>query len=158
MKTTQSSGWKIIERSDGSFEIQDENCVMVADDGSASGEYNQTMTQATAARIVACVNACDGIPTHQLFEEEGAPNNLGAVIDTLRTERDALLAALRQTRQWIAGEASSIETSQAQLAMIDNATGEQQASEALTLAAPMTPNRAQAILRAREAKASGVVG
>lgn len=35
-------------------------------------------------RILACVNACEGIPTYQLFVENNNPNNLGAVIDALR--------------------------------------------------------------------------
>lgn len=47
-----------------------------------------------ARRLAACWNACEGIPTHQLEVENGEPNNLGAMIDHLRTEREELLALL----------------------------------------------------------------
>ena len=46
-----------------------------------------------ARRIVACVNACAGIPTYQLTAENDNPTNLGEVIDAIRNQRDELLAA-----------------------------------------------------------------
>ena len=39
-----------------------------------------------AARQQACVAACEGIPTYQLFGENDAPNLLGEVIDSLRVK------------------------------------------------------------------------
>jgi hypothetical protein len=50
--------------------------------------------RANAERIRACWNACDGIPTYQLFGHEDEPNNLGEMIDHLRKQRDELVAAL----------------------------------------------------------------
>ena len=47
-----------------------------------------------ARRIVACINACAGIPTYQLTAENDNPTNLGEVIDAIRDQRDILLAAL----------------------------------------------------------------
>lgn len=49
-----------------------------------------------ARRIVACVNACAGIPTYQLFGVSDAPINLGEIIDHIRGQRDELLAALKR--------------------------------------------------------------
>ena len=59
------------------------------------GDYaDWWMTKANARRVVACVNACAGIPTYQLTAENDIPTNLGEVIDAIRDQRDILLAAL----------------------------------------------------------------
>lgn len=47
-----------------------------------------------ARRIVACVNACAGIPTYQLTAENDNPTNLGEVIDAIRKQRDELLEVM----------------------------------------------------------------
>jgi hypothetical protein len=55
-----------------------------------SGDPLKPITIANAKRIVACVNACAGIPTYQLFGVNDEPNNLGAVIDSQRTNNESL--------------------------------------------------------------------
>ena len=50
--------------------------------------------EATARRIVACVNACAGIPTERL--EAGAADVLAYSME-LKKQRDELLASMRQT-------------------------------------------------------------
>lgn len=51
-----------------------------------------------ARRIVACINACAGIPDYQLTGEGGEPTNLAGVIDEIRKQRDKLLAALEEIK------------------------------------------------------------
>lgn len=43
-----------------------------------------------AIRIEASLNACASIPTYQLTDEDGKPNDLGDMVDALRNQRDAL--------------------------------------------------------------------
>ena len=52
-----------------------------------------------ARRIVACVNACEGIPTYQLTGEDGNPVILGDMIDLLRNQRDTLLPICEELRE-----------------------------------------------------------
>lgn len=73
--------------------------------------------RANARRIVACVNACAGIPTARL--ECGAADVLAYSME-LKQQRDELLAALKATRgQWI----HSVNANQC-LAAIANAEGQ----------------------------------
>ena len=61
-------------------------------DSSGLNQISQDVTEANARRIVACVNACAGLPTEQL---ESSP--LGGVLNGvagLIAQRDELLAAL----------------------------------------------------------------
>ena len=46
--------------------------------------------KANARRIVACINACAGIPTYQLSGVDNEPVNLGFMIDRLRTDAEIL--------------------------------------------------------------------
>ena len=55
--------------------------------------------KANARRIVACVNACEGIPTYQLTGEDGNPVILGDMIDLLRNQRDKLLPICKELRE-----------------------------------------------------------
>ena len=55
--------------------------------------------EADARRIVACVNACEGIPTYQLTGEDGNPVILGDMIDLLRNQRDTLLPICEELRE-----------------------------------------------------------
>ncbi len=50
---------------------------------------------ANAARIVACVNACAGIPTDDLQASRNAFDAMPATIRLLQQQRDELLAALQ---------------------------------------------------------------
>ena len=52
-----------------------------------------------ARRIIACVNACEGIPTYQLTGEDGNPVILGDMIDLLRNQRDTLLPICEELRE-----------------------------------------------------------
>lgn len=63
-----------------------------------AGANGEDESIANARRIVACVNACAGIPTYQLTAENDNPTNLGEVIDAIRDQRDELLAALERCR------------------------------------------------------------
>lgn len=53
------------------------------------------LLEAQYNRARACWNACEGIPTYQLFGESDAPNNLGEMIDALRADKAELLAGLQ---------------------------------------------------------------
>ena len=61
-----------------------------------AGANGEDESIANARRIVACINACAGIPTYQLTAENDNPTNLGEVIDAIRDQRDELLAALER--------------------------------------------------------------
>lgn len=59
--------------------------------------FPNDLAQADAARLVACWNACNGIPTYQLTAEGGAPTDLGGTIDNLRSTVAFLEAQERDT-------------------------------------------------------------
>lgn len=61
-----------------------------------ANHVNVGETDANAARIVACVNACDGIATEKLEKVAGDPAPVFALLMETATERDALLAALNR--------------------------------------------------------------
>lgn len=69
----------------------------------------QATNESNAIRIVACVNACSGIPTYQLFAENDKPLNLGEQIDFLRRQRDELIASLKRIAWESASYVDSIE-------------------------------------------------
>ena len=69
-------------------------CFM-AHDGTEQNERGE----ANARRVVACVNACKGIPTYQLTGEDGNPVILGDMIDLLRNQRDTLLPICEELRE-----------------------------------------------------------
>jgi len=48
------------------FEIEDNEGNVVADDGSANGEYSASMSIETAERMILCMNACKNIPSKSL--------------------------------------------------------------------------------------------
>ena len=73
--------------------------LMVGEECLALGIENK----ANAERLEACWNACKSIPTHQLKAEDGESNDLGAMIDKLRADRDALLRATMQCSLVLAG-------------------------------------------------------
>lgn len=54
------------------------------------------MSDANARRIVACVNACAGIPTDALDGGSDEYADLSLMIGTLSDQRDELLAALKE--------------------------------------------------------------
>ena len=61
--------------------------------GRHGGEvFDGDFTEANARRIVACVNACDGVPTEVL--EEGGQGTVAASMARLTEQRDKLLAEL----------------------------------------------------------------
>ena len=76
--------WKVCHWKDDrrGFEIADRNQNRVGFD----------MTEANARRIVACVNACAGLPTEQL--ESSPPGGVLNGVAGLIAQRDELLAAL----------------------------------------------------------------
>ena len=102
------------------------------------GDYaDWWMTKANARRVVACVNACAGIPTYQLTAENDNPTNLGEVIDAIRDQRDELLAALERCRfalepyddikprDWKSDRLNLRDAHQVAVAAIANTKGEQ---------------------------------
>lgn len=54
----------------------------------------ESVADGNRRRIVACVNACASIPTYQLIDEEFKALDLGAVIDSLRADRDRTKAKI----------------------------------------------------------------
>ena len=69
------------DETDGA-KIYDSIGEIIADDGSAGGEYSQKLNAANARRLVACWNACDGVPLEWL--ESG----LSGCVQGLREDRD----------------------------------------------------------------------
>jgi hypothetical protein len=55
---------------------------------------SQSVTEANARRIVACVNACESVSTDNLHP--GDMHNLILDLDAMRHQRDALLAACKE--------------------------------------------------------------
>ncbi len=79
--------------------------------GRHGGEvFDGDFTEANARRIVACVNACAGIPNEQL--ERGLPamnalvDRIDGKIATLTKQRDDLLAALIRLRSFVGDPAN----------------------------------------------------
>jgi hypothetical protein len=64
-----------------------------------------------ARRIVACVNACAGIPTGDLESASVASYWQGVELNRQRLseQRDELLAALEQALAWVEGEPTKID-------------------------------------------------
>ena len=87
-------------------------------------------SRANARRIVACVNACEGVPIEVLEAQQagGLPWNVADQIDK-RVERDELLAVLREAYNAFAhdddGPVWSDSLIAKTLAVIAKATGEQ---------------------------------
>jgi len=77
--------------------------------------------KANARRIVACVNACAGIPNDALNDLDGTLNKIKSAIEINRTialaddaklatvtaQRDELLAAVKSAKSWLEGWASA---------------------------------------------------
>jgi hypothetical protein len=63
-------------------------------DSSGLNQVCQDVNEANARRIVACVNACRGLPTDEL-EQRGLVQAVGAELIELTNQRDQLLAALK---------------------------------------------------------------
>lgn len=75
--------------------VWNEDGILVANFGETKSVHLNCARE-NAMRAVACVNACEGIPTYQLTAEDDKPTNLGEMIDLLRKQRDELLAALEK--------------------------------------------------------------
>lgn len=95
-----------------------------ADDGTLIQEFKGTAAQANAKRIVACVNACEGISTEEL--ELGEPEWLHKkymdVIkenNALRAERDTLYEILIEAQEKIDMVGEYIKTETAALIRAD---------------------------------------
>ena len=71
----------------------------VADCEDMNGDVDKDTARINARRIIACVNACEGIPTYQLTGEDGNPVILGDMIDLLRNHRDTLLSICEELRE-----------------------------------------------------------
>lgn len=73
--------------------------IIGSDDVSIIDGSNGLITEANARRIVACVNACEGIPTDYLESPDNEATQIAkrgyAEIIALRQQRDQLLAALK---------------------------------------------------------------
>lgn len=88
---------------DGCFWIVDADGERIADDGSSSGEYAETMSMDTARRIVACVNAMAGIgEDNALFHPSKNALTVRSVISSMKIkqlgleqQRDDLLVCLK---------------------------------------------------------------
>ena len=65
-------------------------CEITGEDTEETQAALEVAKCANARRIVACVNACAGIPTYQLFGLENEPIALGWMIDKLRTDAEIL--------------------------------------------------------------------
>lgn len=65
------------------------HCTEVVEAGCKCGD--EAVSKENARRIVACVNACAGIPTYQLLGVTDRPVLLGDVVDVIRKQRDELL-------------------------------------------------------------------
>lgn len=55
---------------------------------------------ANAERIVACVNACEGLTTEELRLFAMLPDGLAGTVARVTAQRDELLAALRAVLEW----------------------------------------------------------
>jgi hypothetical protein len=69
------------------------------------GENNPGMREANARRLVACWNACEGVPTEVLEAQQagGLPWSVADQIEQ-RVQRDELLAALKQALPFMEAE------------------------------------------------------
>ena len=91
----------------------------------AAGAFEEMERKANARRIVACVNACDGISTDELEEISRTGGMLGPREDVARTakQRDELLEALEEmVRTFDKNHAPALDVARAAIA---KATGEQ---------------------------------
>lgn len=90
------------------YEVQQDNGSTICN---MSGWKNQALTKANARRIVACVNACAGIETHELELMTGdlsihnqithpAQKTLTPKATQYRMQRDELLYALRMITEY----------------------------------------------------------
>ena len=68
----------------------------------------ELVNEANARRIVACVNACEGVSTEVL--ERGARHDWGDLMTSLEKQRDQLLAALEEARVFIGKQPVRTET------------------------------------------------
>ncbi|MGL4753487.1 MAG: hypothetical protein ACRCXB_13985 [Aeromonadaceae bacterium] len=83
----------IVESPYGTFHFEDADGRRIADDGSCSSEDSVTMSLDMGRRIVACVNACRGLPTDEL-EQKGLVAAVGAELLDLEQQRDDWQKAL----------------------------------------------------------------
>ena len=87
--------WRTAERSGFPFHIDDARgesvAVMLADD-----DHDEQRGLDNARRIVACVNACAGIPNEQLECDNVEFVRIFNERNTLKQQRDELLAALEE--------------------------------------------------------------
>lgn len=63
--------------------------------------------KANARRIVACVNACAGIPIDMLEAMPSGPASLLPMYARLENQRDELMAALVKAEEWLSGWGSA---------------------------------------------------
>jgi hypothetical protein len=61
----------------------------------------ESVTKSNAARIVACVNACAGIPIEKLTQVENSPAPIFDLLLQTAKQRDELLVALKSAREFI---------------------------------------------------------
>lgn len=82
-------GWLVVEDHGIRFAVAD---IMTSAQFSTDVEVSTAVKEANGRRIVACVNACQGIETECLEHTHG----LNELYDELIRQRDALLSALQR--------------------------------------------------------------
>lgn len=66
-----------------------------------NGELMPVRQREYASRLVACWNACNGIPTEDLIKKEGDPAPVFSLLIEAMKQRDELLSALKSARTWV---------------------------------------------------------
>lgn len=85
--------------------IQDASGKWVGEEGYQDVQYIPRFSPEHARRIVACVNACEGISTENLEDVTPVAKRYHAAL----RQRDELLEALKQAVAWIEGEPTPID-------------------------------------------------
>lgn len=95
--------WVVIEKSEhhGTY-VEDEHGDTVCDlyvlDRISDKPIEQDRSEANARRIVACVNACVGVPTEKLEGDYYQGFDPWSYAEHLKAQREELLAALKKIR------------------------------------------------------------
>lgn len=95
--------WSVVEVDNSSdMQVTPSHCIISGDTYIAAMESD---SDENASRIVACVNACTGIPTEKL--EEHKVSLCGKSYVELEQQRDDLLAALKAARRALASASAN---------------------------------------------------
>jgi hypothetical protein len=86
------------------FEVYDENEQIIADCGYSEDYFTEDGCKANAARIVQCVNACEGLDDPERYFRQMTESGVLALwndFESLRAEKAELIEALKRFRNYL---------------------------------------------------------